>query len=192
MRETLDVLNRMVADRVIGRYAIGRAVATYNYIEATVTDDLDILIAVDAFEERPRSSLVLLTPITQYLAERGYTEWRNEGIVIGGWPVQFLPVSSKLDAEALDHALDHVIRIGVSDSVETRILRAEHLVAIALKVGRPKDHIRIAQFLEAGAVDTAYLCAILGRHGLRSRWQEFCDRAGISNPCELHSAPDDR
>jgi hypothetical protein len=45
-------------------------------------------------------------------------------------------------------------------------------VAIALKVGRPKDHIRIAQFLEAGAVDTAYLCAILGRHGLRSRWQE--------------------
>jgi hypothetical protein len=137
MRETLDVLNRMVADRVIGRYAIGGAVATYNYIEATVTDDLDILIAVDAFEERPRSSLVLLTPITQYLAERGYTEWRNEGIVIGGWPVQFLPVSSK--PEALDHALDHVIRIGVSDSVETRILRAEHLVAIALKVGRPKD-----------------------------------------------------
>ena len=185
MRETLDVLNRMVADRVIGRYAIGRAVATYNYIEATVTDDLDILIAVG-----PRSSLVLLTPITQYLAERGYTEWRNEGIVIGGWPVQFLPVSSK--PEALDHALDHVIRIGVSDSVETRILRAEHLVAIALKVGRPKGHIRIAQFLEAGAVDTAYLCAILGRHGLRSRWQEFCDRAGISNPCELHSAPDDR
>jgi hypothetical protein len=27
MKETLDVLNRMVADRVIGQYAIGGAVA---------------------------------------------------------------------------------------------------------------------------------------------------------------------
>src|SRR5689334_7148357 len=107
---------------------------------------------------RNESSLVLLTPITQYLAERGYTEWRNEGIVIGGWPVQFLPVYSK--PEALDYALNHVIRIGVSDSVETRILRAVTSGGDRAQGWTPKDHIRIAQFLEAGAVDTAYLCAI--------------------------------
>src|SRR4051794_31745868 len=117
MKETLEVLNRMVADRVIAQYAIAGAVATCNYIEATVTDDLDILIAVEVLEERST------------LAERRYTEWRDEGIVIGGWPVQFLPVASELDAEALDHALDEVIRVGQEDEVRTRILRPEHLVA---------------------------------------------------------------
>jgi hypothetical protein len=58
MKETLEVPNRMVADRVIAQYAIAGAVATCNYIEATVTDDLDILIAVEVLEEQP--------PITQY------------------------------------------------------------------------------------------------------------------------------
>ena len=58
MKETLEVLNRMVADRVIAQYAIAGAVTTCNYIEATVTDDLDILIAVEVLEEQP--------PITQY------------------------------------------------------------------------------------------------------------------------------
>ena len=191
MRETLDVLNRMVADRVIGRYAIGGAVATYNYIEATVTDDLDILIAVDAFEERPRSSLVLLTPITQYLAERGYTEWRNEGIVIGGWPVQFLLVSSK--PEALDHALDHVIRIGVSDSVETRILRA-------VTSGGDRAQGWTSKRSYSRRSISGSRCRRYGltlRHPRPARSSitvagKFCDRAGISNPCELHSAPDDR
>jgi hypothetical protein len=191
MKETLDVLNRMVADRVIGQYAIGGAVATYNYIEATVTDDLDILIAVDILQERPTSGLLLLTPITQYLAERGYTEWREEGIIIGGWPVQFLPVASDLDAEALEQAFDQVIQIDGGEPVRTRILRAEHLVAIALKVGRPKDHLRIVEFLQAGAVDKALLCALLDRHGLGEVWQEFCNRTGISNPCQLDSTCDD-
>jgi hypothetical protein len=125
MKETLEVPNRMVADRVIAQYAIAGAVATCNYIEATVTDDLDILIAVEVLEEQPQ--------LRSTLAERGYTEWRDEGIVIGGWPVQFLPVASELDAEALDHALDEVIRVGQEDEVRTRILRPEHLVAIALK-----------------------------------------------------------
>jgi hypothetical protein len=35
----------------------------------------------------------------------------REGIMIGGWPVQFLPVASDLDAEALEHAFDQVIQI---------------------------------------------------------------------------------
>ena len=77
-------------------------------------------------------------PQLRSLAERRYTERRDEGIVIGAWPVQFLPVASELDAEALDHALDEVIRVGQEDEVRTRILRPEHLVAIALKIGRQK------------------------------------------------------
>jgi hypothetical protein len=33
MKQTLDVINRMEADGIIGRYAIAGAVAAYNYIE---------------------------------------------------------------------------------------------------------------------------------------------------------------
>ena len=47
MKQTLDVINRMEADGIIGRYAIAGAVAAYNYIEPTVTEDLDILVSFD-------------------------------------------------------------------------------------------------------------------------------------------------
>jgi hypothetical protein len=69
-------------------------------------------------------------------------------------------------------------------SLKTRVLRAEHLVAIALRVGRPKDLIRIIQFLDEGAVDIRALCAVLKRHHLRDVWGAFCKRTGIENPCE--------
>ena len=47
MAETFTVLARLVEDKVIDAYAIAGAVAAYNYIEAAVTDDLDVLIAVE-------------------------------------------------------------------------------------------------------------------------------------------------
>jgi hypothetical protein len=40
MKQTLDVINQMEADGIIGRYAIAGAVAAYNYIEPAATDDL--------------------------------------------------------------------------------------------------------------------------------------------------------
>jgi hypothetical protein len=46
MKQTLDVINRMEADGVIGRYAIAGAVAAYNYVEPSVTEE-DILISID-------------------------------------------------------------------------------------------------------------------------------------------------
>lgn len=38
MKQTIDVLNRMKADGVIGRYCISGAVAALNYVEAGATD----------------------------------------------------------------------------------------------------------------------------------------------------------
>jgi hypothetical protein len=79
-----------------------------------------------------------LAPIFSYLKDKGYVEHQAEGVVIGGWPVQFLPVADDLDAEALAQAQE--LEVGTADAaVKTRVLRAEHLVAIALRVGRPKD-----------------------------------------------------
>ena len=190
IKETLEIINAMEADGVIGRYAIAGAVAAYNYIEPAVTDDLDILISFRESHQHTDSGLVTLAPIFSYLKQRGFEEHRKEGIVIAGWPVQFLPVANDLDAEALAAAEE--VEIAVNEnagSVQARILRAEHIVATSLRVGRPRDLIRITQFLEERAVDIAALCAVLQRHQLKLAWQSFCRRTGIPDPCAVDLKP---
>jgi hypothetical protein len=59
------------------------------------------------------------------------------------------------------------------EGVRTWVMSAEHLVAIALRTGRPKDYNRILQFIEQDAVDRGKLQDILDRHGLASRWKQF-------------------
>jgi hypothetical protein len=190
MKQTLDVLNRMETDRIIRRYAIGGAVAAYNYIEPAVTEDLDILVSLDSSPGEIQSGLISLSPIYEYLRGKGYTEFHKEGLVVEGWAVQFLPVASNLDAEALAQAEEVDIQIDPQEgSVRTRVLRAEHLVATALRVNRPRDRIRITQFLDERAVDTDALCHVLAAHGLVDAWKTFCARTGIANPCEVASKP---
>lgn len=184
MRQTLDVINRMEADGIIDRYAIAGAVAAYNYVAPTVTEDLDILVSFENAVETSRSGLITLAPILAWLKGKGHEEFRKEGVVIAGWAVQFLPVADDLDAEALASAEQVDIRIG-DDAVTTRVLRPEHLLAIALRVGRTKDFVRIAQFIEERAVDIAALCDVLDRHKLRPLWSAFCVRTGIADPCNL-------
>jgi hypothetical protein len=52
-------------------------------------------------------------------------------------------------------------------------MTAEHLVAIALRTGRSKDHVRILQFLEHNAADPDKLADIVRRHGLTTKWIDF-------------------
>jgi hypothetical protein len=59
------------------------------------------------------------------------------------------------------------------EGVRTWVMLAEYLVAIALATGRAKDHIRILQFIKEKALDETMLRAILEKHGLLSKWQEF-------------------
>jgi len=181
MKRTLRVLNGMVRDGILESYAIAGAVAAFNYVEATLTEDLDVLVMLPG---RSGSGLVVLTPLLGYLASRGYTEFEKEGLVIEGWPVQFLPVSDPLDAEALREAQSIDYRLdALDDSPEPlRVISAEHVVAMALRLGRPKDHIRVAQFLEQSAVDLVLLREVLRRHGLVAKWAAYCRRAGIEDP----------
>jgi hypothetical protein len=188
IKQTLEMINRMEADGVIGRYAMAGAVAAFNYIEPAVTDDLDILVSFNEPSNRPKSGLITLAPIFAYLKTKGYAEHRKESLVIEGWPVQFLPVANDLDAEALAQAQEVEIR-EAEGSVRTRILRAEHLLAICLSIGRPKDLIRIAQFLEEDAVDVPVVCELLRRHGLEESWQAFCRRTGLADPCDVQRQP---
>jgi hypothetical protein len=190
IKETLEIINAMEAGGVIGRYAIAGAVAAYNYIEPAVTDDLDILVSFHEVHPQAETGLITLEPIFSYLKARGYDEHRKEGIVIAGWPVRFLPIANDLDAEALAAAQEVEIKINETVSpVRTRVLRAEHIVATCLRIGRPRDFIRITQFLEEAAVDIVALCAVLDRHALVAQWQLFCRRTGMpgKNKAMKHS-----
>jgi len=181
MQKTIEIVTRLARDRVIGNYAIAGAVAALNYIQPTLTEDLDILISVDSFE-KTGSSLLLLGPIEKALAEMGYTQRMAVGYMIEGWPVQFLPVSSPLDEEALAEAIEVDISGSAEHPVYARCLSAEHVVATATKVGRINDLARIQAFLDQGAVDLNRLKAILEKHNLMDAWRLNCFKIGIKNP----------
>lgn len=163
VKETLELINQMQADGVIGEYAIGGAVGAMLYLEPAATLDVDIFVAWPT----SKSGLVSLAPIYEYLKARGCVE-KEEHIVIGGWPVQFISPRDELEREAVALAAQTEL-----DGTQTRIMSAEHLVAIALRTGRAKDHARILQFLEQEAVDRKKLEAVVEKHGLRSKWHEF-------------------
>jgi hypothetical protein len=55
-------------------------------------------------------------------------------------------------------------------------LSPEHIVATALRIGRPKDRERIVRFIEAKAVDLKVLRDVLDRNNLRKEWSSFCRR----------------
>jgi hypothetical protein len=97
IKRTIKVISAMEAEGIIGRYAISGAFAAFYYVEATVTEDLDVLVSFDRPSGRAASGLIVLAPIFSYLQKKGYREHRREGIVIEGWPVKFLPVASQLD-----------------------------------------------------------------------------------------------
>lgn len=190
MKQTLEIVNRTEADGIIGRYAIAGAVAAFNYVAPSLSDDLDILVSFVSTPEERKSGLVTLSPVFTYLKEKGYSEFRNEGLLIEGWPVQFLPVANELDDEALQMAQEQEVELDPGEgSVRTRFLRPEHIVATALRTGRPKDRYRVIQFLEEKAVDIDALRDVVDRHGLRDKWRTFCAQAGIPDPFEVKSEP---
>jgi hypothetical protein len=153
----------MEADGVIGKYAIGGAVGATFYLAPAATVDLDLFVTLPG----ESGLLVSLSPIYEYLKSRGGTE-QDEYIVVKGWPVQFLTPANALQKEAVNQAISTNV-----EGVPTRVISAEHLVAIALETGRAKDHTRILQFVEQGAVDREKLEDIVERHNLSAKWSQF-------------------
>jgi len=164
MKTTIEIINEMQRDGVIGKYAIGGAVGATFYLEPAATLDVDIFVMLPATRS---SSLLSLTPIYDYLRARG-SKVDGPHIVVGSWPVQFLAPSNELENEAVAQALAADV-----EDISTWVMTAEHLVAIALRTGRAKDHARILQFLEQDALDRDKLEAILDRHSLTLKWKEF-------------------
>jgi len=164
IQEAIKTINQMQADGVIETYAIGGAVGATFYLEPVATLDVDVFVG---FNPRPGSTLISLQPIFEYLKARGFRP-EGEYMVVEGWPVQFLPPTSKL----VDEALAQAVTMDVN-GVPARVFTAEHLAAIALQTGRARDKARVLQFVEAGALDSDPFQKILSRHGLQAKWQQF-------------------
>lgn len=160
MEKTLQVLNALERDGVLGRYAIGGAMGATFYVEPFLTFDLDVFVLL------PQTSggLLTLSPLYEALRQRGYAE-DGECVLIEGIPVQFLPAYNPLIEEALEQAADTLY-----EQTPARVLRPEHLIAICVQTGRDKDRQRVSTFLEQAALDRERLTAILQRHHMESKF----------------------
>jgi len=162
MKKVFALLNEMVRDGALENYAVAGAIGAMFYVEPFSTQDIDVLVMT------PGDRLVIELPGLAYLKARGYTEFRNEGIVIQDWPVQFLPATTQLEREAYLNA-----EISNLDEVPVRVVLPEHLVAIMLILGRPKDLARIQMFLSQDAVKIDALEDLIQRHGLTEKWDAY-------------------
>jgi hypothetical protein len=141
MEKTLQVLNDLVRDEVLSRCVIGGAMGATFYAEPVLTFDLDIFVTLP----QTHSTFLTLEPLYDALRSRGYTE-AGECVNIEGIPVQFLPAHNDLLVEALIEACEVFY-----EQTTTRVVRAEHLVAIALQTGRdPRARATAATRGEAG------------------------------------------
>ena len=159
----MQVLNELEQAGLFSRYAIGGAMGATFYIEPILTFDLDVFIMLP----KRNTGLLTLTPIYDALRARGYSE-EGECVTIEGIPVQFLPVYNELLEEALTQARE--IKY---EQTTTRVLRVEHLVAICLQTGRDKDRQRVRMFMEQVELDREYLDALLKRHKLEEKWNQW-------------------
>ena len=105
IQAVIALLNRMEADGVVRRYAIGGAVGATFYVEPVATLDVGVFVV---FQSQPGALLVSLQPLYEYLGERGGTI-DGESVVMEGWPVQFLRPPTPLVEEVL-------LRHGLADS----------------------------------------------------------------------------
>src|SRR5437764_12123099 len=96
IREVIETINRMRADGVIVRYALGGAVGAMFYLEPFSTLDVDIFMELHASQG---SLVVDMTPIFQYLKDRGCV-MEGQYMHIADSPVQFIPPAGPLEEEA--------------------------------------------------------------------------------------------
>lgn len=164
IKQVITTLNQLQTDGVIEQYAIGGAVGATFYLEPITTLDIDVFVALKAV---PGTGIISPKPIYDYLTARGCMI-EGEYIIMGGWPVQFLPPNSTLVEEALAHSVARDV-----EGTPARVFTAEHLAAIALQIGRAKDKARLLQFIEAGILDAPRFQVIIARHRLIDQWQRF-------------------
>jgi len=172
MEKVIEVLNRMQADGVIEKFAIGGGIAAIRYLEPYLTDDIDVFLSPVVVGE---SGLISFGGIYSYLEELGYYPER-EYVRIEGWLVQFVFACESVQEEAVTQA-DRVAFAGVY----TSFFSVEHLAAELLRSGRLKDLTRVVALLESEQMDMNVFRDIIRRHGLAEKWREFATRYDLED-----------
>lgn len=160
MRKTLKIINELKKKGLIEDYAIGGGIATIFYVEPFLTYDLDVFIIPSKKEKR--KNLILLSPMFDYLKDKGY-HWSGEHIIIEGIPVQFIP-ADKLEEEAIRKAKQTEY-----EGIKIRVMTPQYLTSILLRAGRKKDMEKIEKLMQQAKVDMKKLKDILHRYGLSEK-----------------------
>ncbi len=165
MEAVCDMLELLVQDGTIANYAIGGATAAGFHGEPLATRDVDVFVYL---EGQAGSVFLCLEPLYRRLAALGFTEFDEEGIVIAGFPIQFLAPNVGLELEAVEQAM------GIEwDGHRTRVMTPEHLAVIALATGCPKDRARVVYLTHLPQFNRETISTILERHGLVERWHQW-------------------
>ncbi|MDI6736718.1 MAG: hypothetical protein QME42_11115 [bacterium] len=165
MEEAFKIINKMYQKGILKDYAIGGAVATIYYTEPFATRDIDIF-----FIPTEKEKIILLTPFYDFLSKEGFKTYK-EYIMIGNTPIQFIPTTTELEKEAVENAIKIKYR-----NIAVKILSPEYLIAIFVKVYRPKDRDKVIKLLDQAKIDKSFLLDILGRYGLDKKFDDFMER----------------
>ena len=171
MQVVCDILEQLLREGIVSRYAVGGATAAGFHGEPLATRDVDVFVFLDPPEG---SMLVNLDPVFRRLAELGFNEFDEEGLLIHGFPVQFLSAAPGLETEAVEQAI-----ILEWEDHRLRVMRPEHLAVIALSVGRPKDRARLVYLVELPDFNAEPFRQILNRYQLLDRWQQWASGLGL-------------
>lgn len=167
MRNAIRVMNELKEKGLIKDYAIGGAIAALRWTEPFFTQDLDVFVILE--EETEERGLIVLSPIYEYLKERGYV-WKGHWIMIEGIPVDIFP-ADPLEKEAIAEAEEIEY-----EGVKTKVLTPEYLIALFLKAGREKDKRKIDLLLEQAEVDRGKLGRILDKYGLSDLFRPWVEK----------------
>ena len=171
MQVVCDILEQLLREGIVTRYAVGGATAAGFHGEPLATRDVDVFVFLDP----PEGSLIVtLDPVFRRLGELGFNEFEEEGLLIHGFPVQFLSAAPGLEAEAVEQAM-----IVEWEDHRLRVMRPEHLAVIALTVGRPKDRARLVYLVELPDFNTESFRQIITRYQLLERWQQWASGLGL-------------
>jgi predicted nucleotidyltransferase len=161
MKNTIELINELKRENLIKDYAIGGAIGVLKWVEPFFTRDLDIFII--PIKETKKEELINLTPVYEYLKQKG-CHWKGQWIIIEGIPVDFIPVDA-LEREAVENAEEIEF-----EAVKTKVITPEYLIALFLKAGRDKDLRKIEMLLEQAEIDRGKLDRILETHGLTEKF----------------------
>jgi len=165
MRKTLEIINRLLEEKLVKAYAIGGAIAALKWVEPFFTRDLDLFIVPSPALKK--GELIVLTPIYDFLAALGYKEWRGQWLMVEGIPVEFIPAEG-LARESVENAVDVNF-----EGVGTRVITPEYLIALFLTAGRDKDRMKITLLLEQTSVRSDVLNSILKKYRLEDKFTQF-------------------